>query len=176
MSVSAIGAPPVPGDTRRREEAAWNWLQAQLAGRPLPAVLTIIGLGDLSILAALAARAPGTRLLALEPDAARARATLASRGLEEWSQGGRLIYLAGPDYTGADQAWRLFPTRFEQPPLIVHPESAAAPDRRKAMAVLAKIVFGVKANAEARRRFAPRYLLNSVRNLPAIVSGGDRCC
>ena len=157
----------------RSSEAAWEWLQTQFAGRPLPGVLTLIGLGDLELLEALERYAPAAKLLVLEPDAARARYTLTNRYVDQWRRAGRLIYLAGPDYSGADQAWRVFPTRFEQPPLLVHPASANAAGLRAAVAVLAKIVFGAKQNADARRRFAPRYLLNSIRNLPGILNGGD---
>ncbi len=36
-----------------------------------------------------------------------------------------------------------------------------------------KILYGVRANAEARRQFAPRYLTNVIRNTPAIARGQD---
>ena len=36
-----------------------------------------------------------------------------------------------------------------------------------------RIVAGVKANAVARRKFAGRYLLNTLRNLPSIAEEGD---
>jgi hypothetical protein len=157
----------------RSRDAAWTWLQAQLAGRPLPAALTVIGLGDLSLLAALDSRSPETKVLALEPDPEVARQTLARDDIQAWRRSGRLVYLSAPDYAGADQAWRIFPARFEQPPLMVHPASAAATGVRGAVQVLAKIVFGAKANAAARRLFAPRYLTNSLRNLPAMLAGRD---
>ena len=38
---------------------------------------------------------------------------------------------------------------------------------------LKRIVFGARANAEARRQFAPRYLTNSLRNAAAIATGRD---
>ena len=100
----------------RTSEAAWEWLQTQLAGRPLPGVLTLIGLGDLELLDALEGHAPQSRLLVLEPDAERARQALAHPVVGTWRQSGKLVYLAGPDYAGADQAWRVFPTRFEHSP------------------------------------------------------------
>jgi hypothetical protein len=151
--------------------AAWDWLQAQLAGRAVPPVLTIVGLGDCSVLDALDAHAPGTKVLAVEPDPARA--ALTHRSVDAWRRSGRLVYLVAPQFAGADQGWRIFPTRFEEPPLLVHPASAASQGLRAAVTVLRKIAFGAKANADARRRFAPRYLVNSIRNLPGMLAGRD---
>ena len=39
--------------------------------------------------------------------------------------------------------------------------------------VAKRIVFGAKANANARRQFAPRYLTNTIRNASALVAGSD---
>ena len=117
---------PVSADPARPSDAAWGWLQGQLAGRPLSAALTLIGLGDVALLAALDARSPGTKVLALEPEPDVARQTLARDDVQAWRRSGRLVYLAAPDYTGSDRAWRVFPTRFEQPPLLVHPASASS--------------------------------------------------
>jgi hypothetical protein len=169
--VGGVGFHPTAARPASRREAAWDWLQAQLAGRPVPAVLTIVGLGDGSLLDALDAYSPGTKVLAIEPDSARA--ALKYPALDRWRRMGRLVHLVAPEYAGADQGWRVFPTRFEEPPLLIHPSSARSPDLRAAVVLLRKIVFGARANAEARRRFAPRYLLNSIRNLPAILDGRD---
>jgi hypothetical protein len=137
-------------------------------------VVTVIGLGDGSLLEALERRAPGTKVLALEPSADAARSVLVLPRVASWRQSGRLVYLAGPDFTGAENAWRIFPSRLEvAPPILLHPSAAGAADAARALAVCKKIVFGALANARARRRFAPRYLLNSIRNLPAIVAGRD---
>ena len=43
----------------------------------------------------------------------------------------------------------------------------------RAAQTLKKIVFAARANAEARRQFAPRYLVNSLQNAPAMAAGRD---
>lgn len=153
---------------------ALGWLTASLAGRPVPALVIAIGLGDGGLLEALAAVAPATRVLALEPDTT-ASFTLASALGSHWSAAGGLVYLTAPDFTGADQAWRVFAANPEDHHLFVHPESAL---RARELAVQAarivqQVLFGVRANAEARRQFAAPYLLNTLRNLPAITRGAD---
>ncbi len=168
-AATAITQPPLAS----APEAAWLWLMTELAGQELPPVIGAIGLGDGSLLEALDVRAPGTKVLAIEPDAGTARALLASPRVDAWRQSGRLVYLSGPDYPGADDGWRIFPSRVEAPPMLVHPGTAGVAGVARAVSVFTKIVFGAIANANARRKFAPRYLLNSIRNLPAIVGGRD---
>src|SRR5581483_996644 len=43
----------------------------------------------------------------------------------------------------------------------------------RARGVAAHIVKGAQSNAGARRRFAGRYLLNTLANLPALIAEGD---
>jgi hypothetical protein len=152
-----------------------HWLDQQLAGRPLPALLVVIGLGHGHLLEVLERRGGGTRVLAFEPDPATARAFLARRDRASWRTSGRLLHLVGPDYAGADEAWRMFPLQPDDHILVVDPAVARA-DREGALGaarLLKRIVFGVRANAEARRQFAPRYLTNAIRNAPALVEGSD---
>ena len=170
MSSSAPASNTAPGHD---PALTWRWLESQLKGRPLPPVLTIIGLGDAALLDALDAFAPATKVLAIEPGPPPGRTAVQTARLQAWLDAGRLVYLTGPAYAGSDQAWRIFPARVEAPPLIVHPSVSASADLKTAVALLKKIVFGVLANAEARRRLAPGYLLNSLRNLPAIFAGRD---
>ena len=153
---------------------ALGWLTASLAGRPIPALVIAIGLGDGGLLEALAAVAPATRVLALEPDAA-APLTPTSALSADWRAAGRLVHLTAPDFTGADQAWRVFPANPEDHHLVVHPESAvrARAQAVRAARVVQQVLFGVRANAEARRQFAAPYLLNTLRNVPAISRGAD---
>jgi hypothetical protein len=161
--------------TRNHDERvmqAWRWLQTALDDGPLPALLIVLGLGDGSLLDALDARAPATRVLALEPDPAQARAFLAQRKWNAWRTAGRLVYLADPGYAGADEAWRIFKHK-DEPKIVVHAGTLRAPGHARATEVLKKILGGVKANAQARKRFAPRYVTNVLRNIPAIVSGHD---
>ncbi len=151
--------------------ATWHWLQAACGGGPVPPVLAMIGLGTGAVLDALDRHAPSTKILALEPNAALGHALLSRPVCQAWQSSGRLVYLRAPDYAGADQAWRIFPTKFETPILVVHPGLEPGPLVAKAAAVLKQILFGAEANANARRRFAPRYLVNSLRNMPALIAG-----
>jgi hypothetical protein len=158
--------------------ATWTWLTGQLNGRPVPSVVAIIGLQEGSLLAALDRYAPATRVLALEPEAAAARAFSTGPECQAWRASGRLAYLAGPDYAGADDAWRVFPNTDDEPAVLVDPALSRNPnvtrdDVGRAAHVLKQILFGVKGNREARRKFAPRYLVNAIRNIPAMLAGSD---
>lgn len=172
---AATGGRGASGDIGQVDpvEQAWRWLVAQLEGRPLPSLIVLIGPGDGYLLDALEVHAPSTRVLALEPDPAAAVAFLARREWESWRTSGRLVYLADPDYAGADEAWRIFPIGVVSPPVFVYTRDTASQGALRAVHHLKRIIFGVKANDEARRQFAPRYLVNSIRNIPAIVAGRD---
>jgi hypothetical protein len=169
---TGAGGRPHSGDSDRVDEA-WRWLVAQLGGRPVPPLFVLIGLGDGYLLDALELHAPATRVLALEPDPAAAAAFLARRDWRTWRDSGRLAYLVDPDYAGADEAWRIFPIGVVAPPVLVYTRETASEGALRAVQHLKRIIFGVKANDEARRQFAPRYLVNSIRNIPAIVAGRD---
>ncbi len=153
---------------------ALGWLTASLGGKPLPGLVIAIGLGDGALLDALAETAPATRVLALEPDPSATFAPGAGLGAA-WRAAGRLVHLAAPDFGGADQAWRVFPANPEDHHLFVHPESAvrAREQAVRAARVVQQILFGVRANAEARRQFAAPYLLNTLGNAAAIARGAD---
>src|SRR5262245_49810437 len=88
---------------------AGRWLDAKLAGAPIPNLLLVIGLSEGHLLDLLETRAPGTKVLALEPDPKAVRAFRERRDWSAWLKSGRLIYLVGPEYEGADEAWRIFP-------------------------------------------------------------------
>jgi hypothetical protein len=139
----------------------------------MPELIALIGLDDGRLLEALEAHAPGTRVLALEPDAASAARFRARRNWDSWVSSGRLVYLADPDYAGADEAWRIFPAAGGVPSVLVHPGTVLGDGVARASQVLKKILFGVEANARARRQFAPRYLVNSIRNIPGMLAGSD---
>ena len=157
----------------RDVDAAARWLASALEGKDVRSIVVFIGAGNGHVLEALERRAPHAKVLVLEPDPARARACLVEGKWADRIASGRLAYLADPDYHGADEAWRVFPTKEEAPVIVVHPATAGAPGIGRAKEVLKRILFGVRANAQARRQFAPRYLLNSIRNIPAIVTGRD---
>jgi hypothetical protein len=155
--------------------AAWERLLATLKGRPVPALVVVIGLGRGELLSALDRHAPATRVLALEPNPSRARAFLARSEWRGWLETGRLIHLAGPDYHGAAEASRTFPDNVDDHVVVVDPAIAAAAGAEAVQAarILKTIVFGARANAEARRQLAPRYLANSLENASAILRGRD---
>ncbi len=164
-----------PPDDRGRDrvDEAWAWLSRQLKGKPAPPLVALIGIGNGELFEALGRHAPDTRVLALEPDAGTAAAFRATGTGRAWIETGRVAFLAGPDYAGADEAWRCFPASGGSTPVLVHPSLKPTPDATRAARVLKQILAGVAANREARRRFAPRYLVNSIRNVPAIVAGSD---
>jgi hypothetical protein len=153
--------------------AAWRWLQAELEGEQVPRLLVLIGLGDGALLDALDHHAPTTRVLALEPDPVQGAAFLASGRGNSWRASGRLVYLCAPDFVGADDAWRIFPTGIVSPPVLVFRADVATENAVRALRLLKQILFGVKANDQARRQFAPRYLVNTIRNVPAMLAGAD---
>ncbi len=153
---------------------AGRWLDTTLAGAPVPSLLLVLGLGHGHLLDFLDTHAPHTCVLAVEPDSSVARVFHARRDWSDWLDSGRLIYLVDPDYGGADEAWRIFPETSEAHAFLVHPTvHGQAPGSVRAARVLKKILFDARANAAARGRFAPGYLVNTIRNLPAIVAGRD---
>jgi hypothetical protein len=165
-----------PADTARdRSTDTERWLDGQLAGRPIPALVVVVGLGDGDLLDVLERRDRAVRVLALDPDPSTAGAFLQRPDRRRWMESGRLTCLAAPDYAGADEAWRLVPPALEEFILLVSPDLQAdvQPATVNALQIVKRIVFGARANAEARRKFAPRYLTNSLRNAPAIAAGRD---
>jgi hypothetical protein len=140
-----------------------------------PSVVIVIGPGLGYVLEAIERRGAATRVIAIEPFAPVARALLERRDWRDWIQSKRLTILIGPEYLDASDAWRRVDIRAGPPPIIEHPvltrefpvEIARARD------IADRIVQGAQSNDEARKRFAGRYLLNTLSNLPAIVAEGD---
>jgi hypothetical protein len=158
-----------------RTDDAWRWLQSALAGRPVPPLVIVIGLGRGELLRALEERDVHARVLALEPRPYVAGSFLTRGEWNGWRTSGRLVYLHGPDYAGADDAWRIFPDDPDDHIILADPALARAGGNEalQAAQTLKAIVFGVRANAQARQQFAPRYLTQALRNAPAIVAGHD---
>ncbi|NOT24479.1 MAG: DUF115 domain-containing protein [Acidobacteria bacterium] len=170
----SVGSVRVDGDsTVDPVSHAWTWLQQQLDGRPMPALLGLIGAGQGYLLDALERHAPDTRVLAIEPSLDDARAFLARRDWSGWRASGRLVYLIDPDYTGSGDAWRIVPVG--QPDhavrILAGSNLQLGEGVARATKVLKQVLFDARANADARRRLAPRYLTNVLRNIPAIASG-----
>jgi SAM-dependent methyltransferase len=142
---------------------------------PEPPLLILVGAGLGYLLDAIAERSRAMKVLLLEPVPAVARQMLARRDWTDWLSTGRLTLLVGPDYHGAIDAWRLVVAGGATPPTFVLPvvERVAPEDTAQAKHVAARIVAGAKANDEARKRFAGRYLLNTLANLTAVLGEGD---
>jgi len=145
-----------------------------VASGPL-AHLIVIGAGLGYLFDALERSGAATKVLAVEPVPAIAHAMLARRDWTTWLESGRLRLLVGPDYAGAADAWRVFGSGAPKPPTIMSPliDREFPEEAARARGVVAHILAGVQANEEARRKFAGRYLLNSLANLPAIAAEGD---
>ena len=170
-----------PRNPLREADAA---VSAALDGPPSPAgfggagrgtLLVVIGLGAGYILDVLDTRGWNGRVLAIEPEPSLVPHLRARRDLAPWLDADRLRILTAPDYAGADDCWRWFDESGEAPPLIVNPAIARIRPEATygARTLVERLQFNAKANANARRQFGARYLLNTLRNLPALASEGD---
>jgi len=154
--------------------SAAHWLDAACGDKPIPSLLIVVGIDQGHLLDVLDLRGSTTKVLAIEPDRAMAGAFQARKDWHAWRTSGRLAHLVHPDYAGADEAWRMFPTNANDCLLMVNPRfREGSPEVAAAARTAQKILYGVRANAAARRQLAPRYLTNVVRNIPAIAGGGD---
>jgi hypothetical protein len=181
MSASSGRAPAakhrgIASDAYQRPESldeAASWLTTTLSGQRIPKLLLTIGFGNGHLLDVLEQCDSQARVLALEPDPKSAARFLVRRDWAAWRDSGRLRLLVGPGYEGADEAWRAFPAMVDDCAMLVHPHLLQGPATADAVRVAQGIVAGARANAAARRKFAPRYLTNVLRNVPAIVDGHD---
>ena len=175
-SLRTPGGRTVPIHASADPLAAARGAVERLVAKGAPPLVVTVGLGLGYLLDALEEANETTRVLAIEPVPETARAMLARRDWTHWLQSGRLTLLVGPAYAGSAEAWRAFKTgEPTSPPTIVSPlvEREFPEETRRARALASKIVAGVRANEEARKQFAGRYLLNTLRNLPAIATEGD---
>jgi hypothetical protein len=139
-------------------------------------LVCLIGAGLGYAIEVLQAHAAATlKILVIEPEPAFVRHCLERHDWTPLFETGRLMILAGPADSGRTEAWRLVNSDGPNPIVIRHPVIAGAreAESREAMEILARAVGGARANDEARRQFAGRYLLNTLRNLPHIVHGAD---
>jgi hypothetical protein len=123
---------------------------------------------------AVGASHPDSRIVAIEPDPAHALVLLSRRDWREPIRSGRLTILIGPDYPGASTSARRLDVTTPPPvvtdPLLAEHRSTAT---TAAAAVLARMFAEARANEDARRAFAPRYLEQTLQNLPAIAREGN---
>jgi hypothetical protein len=156
------------GEARKLFEAA-------LVTRPEPRTVVAIGLGLGYVIEAVEQRCPGAKVLALETEPGCVRPLLERRDWSPLISAGKLLLLWGPDYQGSSEGWRYVDGSDGARAVVAHPVlSRHKPDETAAAAQLVeRMVFGARSNAEARRKFAGRYLLNTLRNLPVIADSAD---
>ncbi len=149
-------------------------LEALVLGR-LPKIILVVGLGLGYVLDALERRPDcTTKIVALEPSPALARAFLERRDWREWFLHQRLALFVGPEYAALGDLGQS--TDITDPPAaLIHPVLARLrPDLvEQARKRWADSLFGARANADARAENAGRYLLNTLRNIPAVVLESD---
>jgi 2-polyprenyl-3-methyl-5-hydroxy-6-metoxy-1,4-benzoquinol methylase len=149
-------------------------LDALAAGEHPPAVI-VVGTGEGQMLENIVRRLPATNVVVLEPSLEAARRLLAHSAVVRKIEQGHLLLLVGPTYGGATDAWKLLGKISGMPPLFVDPalEQERPDDAAVAKLAAARMVLGAVQNDQARRRFAGRYLLNTLTNLPVIATESD---
>jgi hypothetical protein len=176
----------VPMARVRAEDGAWCRLHSardplaearqQAAALEVPeegtAVLLAAGLGYLT--EALLVR-PDVRVVVIEPSAELIDACLARRDWSTELASGRLHLRRWPDVDAPSPLWQLFDRDEPAPVVFAHPvvERAAPALLRRIRSRITRTIFDGRANADARRRQAGRYLANTVRNLGAIAGSAD---
>ncbi len=201
-AVSAPGAEPSPdGALRARVEPGTPWWHAEIMGvggrwqrlhsirDPLAEArghasalqiegrrtIVLLGCGLGYLAEVLLDAVPDLRVVAIEPSSELAHACRNRRNWDEASAAGRFDLRSWPDVDTPNPLWELFDRDEPDPVVAAHPvlerEVPALVARMRAR--VGRIVFDGRGNAEARRRQAGRYLLNSIRNLGAIAGGAD---
>jgi hypothetical protein len=130
----------------------------------------VIGAGLGYIVDAIAARSE-SRILVLEPEPALVPWFFARRDWRPLISTGRLLVLAGPDFEGSQNAWRLFGDGSADPLTLAHPVLARTrPDATRAAAqVIGRAKQGARGNEDARKKFATPYLVNTLRNVRLVA-------
>jgi hypothetical protein len=149
---------------------ARHWLESSFEGRSIPPVVAVLGCGMGYVVDALEAKAPDTTVLVIEPSPVLAQLFLERRDWSPRIRAGRLFLFVGPDYAVSSEAAAQLAACDQKPPVLAHAVLARLSPKRLADAwqQIERRRFGLAANAEARRRFAGPYLLNTLRNLPAL--------
>ncbi len=164
---------PVIAHTPETVAEAAARLSDAVAG-PVPDTLFIIGCGNGSLLDAIERGNPRAHVIVLEPDRASARNFLTRRDWTAWIAAGRLQLFVGPEYPGANAAWRPSSVPSDLPLLIdpdLPPQIPEAVDA--AESIVDRLVREARANAQARRVNAGRYLLHTLANAACIAREGD---
>ncbi len=160
----------VPLDGRDPIEQVASLLEPHVSA---PQVV-LVGLGLGYALDLLEACDSPARVLAIEPDPAVASLFLARRDWRPWIGADRLRLLVGPDYVGATSLARWIDGAHPPPVLVQQALREARPrTAEEATQIAHRVIADAQANADARRRFAGRYLLQSIGNLPTILAESD---
>lgn len=132
--------------------------------------LFVVGFGLGYLVDALEKRGWDGKIVALEPDVAFATACLERRDWVRWLSSGRLSIVWAPSFEGLDRLVPSLDPRTGDPIVIVNPVVARAYSAHTEVALrhAKRVWFDARANREAARRNAGRYLLNTLRNLPAL--------
>ncbi len=161
--------------SRDPQREADQLVRGLLENRPDPQLLVVIGLGLGYILDGLERRQWPGKVVAIEPNPDTVAPLLARRDWQAWMSDDRLRLLVGPDYDGASDCWRLFGDGSQEPAVFVNPvfERLYRAEVGRARALLGRMRFNAKANADARRQHGARYLLNTLANLRTVSGEGD---
>jgi hypothetical protein len=146
-----------------------------LAERPDAEWLVVVGLGLGYVLDALERREWRGRVLAIEPGVQSVPHWLGRRDWRVWLETGRLRLLTGPDYHGVSECRLLAGDGTAEPAWLVSPVlSRTHPDApARAAAIVERLRFDARANAQARRQHGARYLLNTLRNVSVLQHAAD---
>ncbi len=141
----------------------------------LPRTIAVAGLGLGFLLDALEQRHFTGRVVAAEPLPALADALRERAVAQAWMAAGRLALVTAPAFEGSAELWKTFDDPTADASVLVHPVLARTcpVESSGAQSVLERAQFAARANAEAKRENAGRYLLNTLRNAPAIAAEGD---
>jgi 6-hydroxymethylpterin diphosphokinase MptE-like len=152
--------------------------EAQLSGvRDKTHTIVLLGAGLGFVTQVAATRWPDAKVIVLEPSADIAR--LAVRHSPGLYESGRVRILVGPDYAGAGELWKIFdrPEAADPEGLAVVRDAVLTQTMPmeivKAYKLLARAIESARMNRHAREENAGRYLLNTLRNLPAILRSSD---
>ncbi|MGE3179775.1 MAG: motility associated factor glycosyltransferase family protein, partial [Vicinamibacterales bacterium] len=149
--------------------------QLDAAGADASSVLIVIGLGLGYLLDVLEERDWRGAVVALEPEPALADRHLLRRDWGTWTGARRLTVVRGPEYANLDAlAPGLDPNQAEV--VVVINPTLARLNRQGVEDALRRATglwFGARANQEAKRQNGGRYLLNTLRNAPAIAREAD---
>jgi hypothetical protein len=126
-------------------------------------------------MSAAVAHEPAGRVIILALDSAAAAAVQQELEQTSLAAAGRITILVGPEYAGASGAWRPTALPHDDPQVVIDTVAQAGqPDAvAGAEQVVRRITDEARANAEARRTHAGRYLLHTLANAPNVAHEGD---